>query len=409
MEWISSIVLLMISRLADRTRWPRKWWYPVVTVPEDDIEALNEDHAETSKTVRKTMFTIIGYSLFCLLALGQPDIQLIANNATIKLPFANVDVSYREFLLIGPTILLVLFAYLHIFVGYWVILSRVPKIKRVPFLFNLPFTGARITSAFLLYWLVLLVLLVFSWKTLPHSSGSLMRLVTILVALVIIGLQIRRCPENRREGNNKRWCLGAFLFFAMWLSQYLGTSERYLFTSPIRALNLYKANLSNQDLKGVILNQADLREADLSGADLSGAYLIQTNLIVADLSDANLRRVNLSDANLSDANLRGVDLTWADLRGVDLSGANLSDANLRGVSLSDANLSDANLRGVDLSEIKLRVADLSGSDSTLSEALNLVVGKLCETRTLYQSRMDSVLVERVQTECPDLLTEATAQ
>ena len=90
--------------------------------------------------------------------------------------------------------------------------------------------------------------------------------------------------------------------------------------------NLFKAKLSEANLRWAILTEADLRGADLRWAILNGADLSEANLRGANLSEANLSEADLSEADLSEANLSRADLSEADLRGADLSEANLSRA-----------------------------------------------------------------------------------
>ena len=101
-----------------------------------------------------------------------------------------------------------------------------------------------------------------------------------------------------------------------------------------------------------------------------GRYnLVGANLWKADLSEADLRRACLSGANLREANLRrtnlmGANLCRADLTGANLSGAELIEANLWNADLTVADLTGANLWNADLSGANLCRADLSGADLT---------------------------------------------
>jgi uncharacterized protein YjbI with pentapeptide repeats len=125
-------------------------------------------------------------------------------------------------------------------------------------------------------------------------------------------------------------------------------------------------DLSDADLRGVVLIKADLIEADLGRADLRGTDLRGAALTKADLREAKLSKARFRGANLSDADLRGAILSEASLVGADLSDANLNKADLRGANLGGANLLQADLREADLSE-----ADLTGvhfNEANLSEA-----------------------------------------
>ena len=122
--------------------------------------------------------------------------------------------------------------------------------------------------------------------------------------------------------------------------------------------DLADVDLSNSDLRYIILEDVNLSEAKLEGANLIYANLSNVDLSTANLSDANLRRVNLEGvnliyANLSDTNLRSVYLKDVDLTGANLNYANLTDAYLKDVDLIGADLRDANLIGANLIDANL--------------------------------------------------------
>lgn len=138
--------------------------------------------------------------------------------------------------------------------------------------------------------------------------------------------------------------------------------------SPERALLLRELLQNNVAQSGadffINFRYAQLYKANLSEANLRGAYLIEANLseanlIGANLSDAELSGANLSDAELGGANLSDADLFLAELNGTELWGANLSGANLSGANLSGADLSEADLSGAILDGADLRFAKLT--------------------------------------------------
>jgi Pentapeptide repeats (8 copies) len=113
----------------------------------------------------------------------------------------------------------------------------------------------------------------------------------------------------------------------------------------LHVLHLTRADLTEANLNGALLDGIDLTSARLRGADLTHAELAGADLTHATLIDANLIGADLSYANLIDANLAGADLTEAFLTGADLSYANLTGANLTYADLPGANLSRADLTG----------------------------------------------------------------
>ena len=177
------------KRLAHKGKIPRRWWYPGLQYQSLLFNLSNEEwkrqHDETSRTIFQVLVAIVSFSFFCLLSLSTPDVSLLAGNATIKLPFANTDISFVAFLFIGPVILIALTIYLHIFVGYHSLLSASHNGRGLPHVFNLQSRLARYVSDMLLYWLAPCILLAFSYKVAPRPGSRLLVIVTIAVAIVL--------------------------------------------------------------------------------------------------------------------------------------------------------------------------------------------------------------------------------
>jgi hypothetical protein len=221
-----------------------------------------------------------------MLSLGTPDVSLLAGNATIKLPFANTDVSFVAFLFIGPVVLVALTTYLHIFVGYHSILITSQNGRGLPYVFNLQSRLARYVSDMLLYWLVPCILLGFSVKAAPRPGSMLLVIVTVAVTIVLVWVKIRRWSSGqRRKMYRGLWLIEGVLVYMLILQ--VGNSSSLL----VRSLNLFRANLEAQDLKATNLQEANLQEANLQRANLLGA----------DLRGANLWGANLQGPNLTEA------------------------------------------------------------------------------------------------------------
>lgn len=109
------------------------------------------------------------------------------------------------------------------------------------------------------------------------------------------------------------------------------------------------------------LTEANLRNVVLARTDLVGATLIRANLANADLTDAFLNDAQLIRANLADATLTKTRLSDADLTGVDLTSANLTNARLARANLTEAIFTDAELTGATLIDAKLNNADFTSS------------------------------------------------
>lgn len=125
-------------------------------------------------------------------------------------------------------------------------------------------------------------------------------------------------------------------------------------------------DLSNTDLRGIVLIEAHLEgaifwdahmeEATLSLASLEWAEFQGAHLQKAALVATNLENAELSEAHLEGARLNMVHLVGAVLDGVYLEKADLSEAHLEKAGLNNAHLDDAVLKGTHLEGADLRDA-----------------------------------------------------
>lgn len=285
-------------------------------------------HDETSKTIKRVFYTLVGTCLFCIITLaGSPDSQLITAQAVVTLPILNYQMGFKAFLVVGPAILIGLTIYLHIFVAQHrlVVLNEE---DRQPMLPNFDSWSAKLAILLIFYWIVPITLAYFAWKASPIPNGKYLFYTVIGVGTALILLQIRRCPRDWRI-----WGL-PLLVATYAIFNYLVFS-----VTTSRELDLFKADLSEQDLRF---------------SDLSGAFLIE-----ADLTGANLSKANLTDATLIGATLIGADLT-----GANLTDAILVNADLTGANLNTANLTGAILRGDDIYVLQRQLDDACGNEST---------------------------------------------
>ena len=111
-------------------------------------------HDETSKTVRRVFYTLLGTCLFCIITLvGTPDSQLLTPQATVTLPILSYQIGFQAFLLVGPVVLIALTVYLHIFVGQLRLLVIAPE-NRQPMLPNFNTWTAKLVVLIIFYWMV---------------------------------------------------------------------------------------------------------------------------------------------------------------------------------------------------------------------------------------------------------------
>jgi hypothetical protein len=384
------------TRLLDPDKPPRRWWYPPSS-RRDDVLRMSEEarqahqkvveqaHEKFSETIRLAMLSLLGFTLFCLLiTLSTPDSALLVADPTIKMPFADVQVSFQSFLILAPFLLIVVALYLHIFYGYWLDLeidyqhlmlrreAREPSIERLPTLFSLDHPVPRLLTAFIFYWLVLIVLLVITWKAAARVEwGVPLALLTCLVTGTLVFLRIRRRPAAQRWWNRPRWavlglivgCMAAIMveFVAQLLQPRLkpalsvsGFVGDFTWATITRAiprpeLRLGMAMAAQRKItrEMVFFPQWLPRPLNIFRADLKGKWLTAVNLRDADASLVNLEGAKLYSADLGHAKLWAANLQEADLESADLGGADLRRANLRG-----ANLWGANLRGTDFQKVE---------------------------------------------------------
>jgi hypothetical protein len=83
--------------------WARPSYPLNATSPDDE---WRRQHDEISGAITRVAFTLVVSSLFCLLTLGAPDVNLVSADARINVPIANTDVSYTGFLFFGPLVLI---------------------------------------------------------------------------------------------------------------------------------------------------------------------------------------------------------------------------------------------------------------------------------------------------------------
>lgn len=297
------------TRLSDQEKAPRRWWNPPWQQPLQ--RPTTEAHDNCSITIRRTWLVLVGYAMFCLLSLGQPDVKLLASDATITIPFANTAVSYGTFLVVGPLIIVALTAYLHVFVEQQRKYIPTGALEKSPTLFNFAGTVPRVLSWLIAYWVPPLVLAVFAWKALPRGESGILVVLVAVITSVLLFLQIRKIPTDRRHwAVPVLFILGGVVLAGAGRDAFCRWSGNCI-TLPqfTRTMNLAKANLVGQDLRGLSLASADLREAKLDRANLAGADLTTANLEGANLEEADLRGADLAGAHLARAKL-----TFADLR-----------------------------------------------------------------------------------------------
>lgn len=375
------------------------------------------------------------------------DDRLLANLVTSPLPIIGTPIAIAEFYLVAPIVLTGVYVYLGLMLRHvWTGVAELPAVfpdgmaldRRLPVWFlggwlhtRLPGARPLLTraeswlSAFLAWWLVPLVLVLFWGRYLPARYWPY---TTVHVALLVISsaggvalyrlaartLSVHRASFDflRRARGPAIGALVTAIVFGLLSLQAMNARpdsrfaalaallrpesglfaelrERQLSARPLN----WKAADGLDPVSGIQLPRRDLRHALARGAFLVKADLQQAIAPEVDLRGADLRGARLRGADLREANLMRVDLRDADLgpfpsvpeRPTILRRAYLREANVRGARFSRADLEGADLRDVrgeperfpwvgerppwdparevvvDFSSANLRGADLRGS------------------------------------------------
>jgi Pentapeptide repeats (8 copies) len=345
------------ARILDRDCAPRRWWWPAAAEVPLNPSDLQRQHAQCSETTNRLLFTLLGFCFFCLLTLGGSDAALLGSSGQVAVPVVNLSLSNVAFLKVGPFVLIALLLYVHILRERLLRYDALDDDQRLPHIFNMRDPVSRLLSWFLFYWMVPMLLALFAWKAGPLPEAPLIGSVAIIVTMLLIWLQMRRCPEAWRRCNI---ALGVALIALLALVPFIATGQ----IGRNRQLNLFEAVLEKRDLSGF-----HLRAANLSRANLKGAFLSQANLRAATLKGANLTGAILSGAVLSQADLSYAEgLHEADLRDMDFEAANLTDTDLR-----KADLSGAILYRTSLDRTKLQGTNLEGAVGLTREQIDSAI------------------------------------
>src|SRR5215472_11244298 len=394
------------ARSADRA--PADWELPMptmytderlaVTTESDDErrKAIRDAVEKCAETVNRGMLSLLAVALFCLLTtFGGADRSLVASDASIRLPFAEVPISFVGFLVVAPLLLIVLTVYLHVFYGYWRELDTVRLAQGLtetyPTLFGIDRKIAHLLTAFIFYWLTPLVVAAIAWKALArYEWGLSLILLTFLVTAGLVLLQAVRLGPGK-------WRRILITFVGA-----LGILMLAAASTGVLSRGLLQRRLS---LPGADLTSVDLRWANLQGANLVGADLTNVDLQGASLTKASLARAKLTGADLRGVNLAGADFTRADLTKAKLVGATLARVSLTRADLPLADLARANLTAVNLAEADLAKANLHRADlprADLAEAnldrANLAEADLTAAKLTAASLLSAILTQAVLTE-----------
>jgi len=332
------------------------WYVPRFHTVSLSPEEWRIQHNEVSATVRRILLVLLSYCFFCMLSLGVSDVNVALSRAeTVKIPFANINVSFFSFVIIGPVVLFGLFMYLQVFVTYLIRLGR--KGSTNPFIFNLEYPAPRILAFLLIYVLPLGTLLLFTYRALPKYVGGWLTIYTAAVVIVItriIVLHFSHQDFMKGKSGLLRHLQGVIvslimLFILVQLVLLLSYRDTWMLK---RSYAMERAYLVKKNLQYATLDNISLKYANLIRADLSFALI----------NKSNLTAVRANEANFSDAQMHGVILKDANLKSVIMKRTHLSNAYFVNAQLQKANLQEAVLRDVNMENANLYRTQFIGAD-----------------------------------------------
>src|SRR5262245_16590416 len=142
---------------------------------------ISKARDETATQVTRIGLTFVATAAFCLLSLLSPDSALLGGSERINLPGVG-QASFVGFMILGPTVLIILRVYLQIYVEHSSRLDRLAQsvsIVRPPTLVPLENSLIRLFSGLVFYALLPLAMVLFAWKAAVFSWGKSLIIVAI--------------------------------------------------------------------------------------------------------------------------------------------------------------------------------------------------------------------------------------
>jgi len=169
-------------------------------------KADTDNLRESAKTIRGTLYSILIYSAFCVTAMGFEPSPDIFKTGEITVPILQAKIRYITFFYVAPLILLVMAAYLHLFVGFFKEGIKGHEGGMVlPAIFTLDNLPAKALSEALFYVLTPAVILRFYWvmddlaEHSPVDSDAIETVKFYLLNLGMVSAGVFFYLANRRE------------------------------------------------------------------------------------------------------------------------------------------------------------------------------------------------------------------
>jgi hypothetical protein len=199
-------------------------------------DLISKARDETATQVTRIGLTFLGTAAFCLLSLLTPDVALLGGNEKLNVPFAG-PVSFLGFMLLGPTVLIILRVYLQIYVEHSARLDRLFRsvsVARAPTLVPLQNLLIRLFSGLIFYTLLPVAMLLFAWKAAVFPAWGL-SLSGVAAAVIVSHVML---PFGTFSWRSKGLLsVSAAIIVVVIL---------FPFGLPHRPFNLFRTNLSGQ-------------------------------------------------------------------------------------------------------------------------------------------------------------------
>jgi len=351
--------------------------------------------AEASKGAQQVFFVFLSLLSYCAITvLATADHQIVLNS-TVQLPLLNSPVSLEGFFILAPSVCLLVYAYLQLYLQRLKGLVQdlkaygpIPPRRLYPWALTISEDAEagsvgvlqKAITGLCLWWMLPLVLLLFAFSSLKKHSPALSYAVCAdpllgLTAVVYFWRKFVAYPHK------------AGLSVSLWsLTGIVLAVSAFLIGFVIPSVRFGGANRKDNQGQAVSYWNGFLRK--WTCVDLS--YEV---LVTEQKKEYDTLWVDLENAHLECANLDHTILKLANLKGAHLQGANLRGTTLRGALLENADFTGANLSGVDMSYSKLR------------SAKNLSKDELCKAKTLFRAVVDGELEAGIRSACPEILSE----
>lgn len=217
----------------------------------------------------------------------------------------------------------------------------------------------------------------------------------MLFDITIIGILIYYLNENGQKRLRIRMYKDEIEDFRMWESE----EAAFRTAGNVKKLNRHK--IYDINLVNCYLARTNLSYVCLKGANLNTANVTRSQLVQCNLENSRMNRTNFEDSTLNQANLSQSYAGGANFKNTFMIKANLKNASLIKANFQNAFLIEACLKGAHLVGANFENANLYKAD--LREVEGLTIEQLSKAKTLCQAQLDAELMEKIQSDCAELL------